>query len=271
MSRFKFGICEWALPENGKHGCRITRMMGLDGMSLDLGDEQHSFPKSIKENQEIYLDEAQKWEIEYTAMAVNAVGKYSMVAPAGSEEYKMAKWIVRSAIDACDAMKIRIVQIPSTLKSEIITEENFQRTANFLRDACDYAESKSIIIASENLLSSDEILRLFGEIARDNVRLYFDSQNYKLAHGYNSAEIFRKTSHHVCEIHIKDGIDNWSTHLLGEGNSEFFETAKAISKSNYNGWIMLENYYDQPPLCVDRNPFELMKKDLSTVKEVFMD
>lgn len=68
---------------------------------------------------------------------------------------------------------------------------------------------------------------------------------------------------------MKDGFTEMSTHMLGEGGSGFYQTVDAIKQSGYEGWIFVENYYDQDRLGAMRNPYGLLRRDVETIKKAF--
>lgn len=53
---------------------------------------------------------------------------------------------------------------------------------------------------------------------------------------------------------------------MGEGDSGFYESMKIITDYNYEGWLVLENFYDREPLSLLKaDPRELIKKDIATL------
>jgi sugar phosphate isomerase/epimerase len=48
---------------------------------------------------------------------------------------------------------------------------------------------------------------------------------------------------YICEIHIKDGVDNGPAVLLGEGNSGFRQAMAVLREKTYKGWLIIENNY----------------------------
>ena len=50
------------------------------------------------------------------------------------------------------------------------------------------------------------------------------------------------------QLHVKDGINEPGGCLLGEGNTDFFPQMEILKKHGYEGWIIIENYYNLLPL-----------------------
>lgn len=269
MAAYKFAIPEWAMPMNGQYGCRVAHDAGLQGIQINLGDAARGWPLSFPEMQKIYLDEAQRWEIEYPSMAVNCLCDIGMTRPEGSKEREIARESIRRGIETAAAMRIPIVMLPTFHDSYINTPEDARLVFACVKEACELAAEKNILVALENVLSTEEFRGFADRITTGNLRVFYDSQNYSVCKGWDNTRIYNEIVKDVCGIHIKDGFDQMSTHLLGEGNSNFQGTVEAIKKSGYEGWIYLENYYDQDRLLTFRKPYELLKQDLAIAKAAF--
>lgn len=268
--RLKIGICQWALSMEGPYGCKLASELGIEGIQLDIGINQRGFLLSNKFVQEAYLESGKEFGISFPSIAIPELDNFSMLAPEGSRDREIANKAIRKAIETAEAMKISLVMIPSFNKSEIKTEADFKQAIECLKNACDYAKNKGIIIGTENLLSVNDVKLLFKKVNRSNLKLYFDTQNYSLNKGYNTAEMLELLISYICEVHVKDGKNgDLSGALLGKGDANFYNSMKVLKKYNYSGWIILENYYDREPLSLqNNNPVELLKQDIKTLKEV---
>jgi sugar phosphate isomerase/epimerase len=266
----KIGICHWSLPMEGPYGCKLASDIGLDGIQLDIGHSSRGFLLSNDFVQEAYLKLAKKYGISFPSITIRELDEVAMTDPKGTETRELMDQALIKTIDTAEAMDIPVVMIPSFVESEITNEDKFKEAVSYLQKGCDYAEGKGITIATENTLSVSEIKRLIAEVDRDNIKLYFDSQNHFLHKDYNIAEILDELIEYVCQVHVKDGKNkDLSGALLGEGDTGFYDTVEVLKKHDYSGWIVFENYYDRKPLSLkNNNPVELIKKDLQTVKEV---
>lgn len=269
MANYKFGIPEWAMPMNGQYGCRVAHEAGLQGIQINLGDASREWPLSHPEMQKIYLDEAQKWEIEYPSLAVNSLCDVGMTRKPGTKEREDAKRCIRYGIDTAVAMNIPIVMLPTFHDSYIETAEDAELVFDCVKGACEYAADRNITIALENVFSTKEFLDFASRITTGNLKVFYDSQNYSVCKGWNDTQIYNEIKDHVCAIHMKDGFTEMSTHMLGEGGSGFYDTVDAIKKSGYEGWIFVENYYDQDRLGAMRDPYGLLRKDVEIIKKAF--
>lgn len=264
----KLGICEWSLPLTGPDNCRIVKEACLDGMSLDAGTYELSYPLSNKRIQDNYLSAREKWNIEFPSIAINDLCNFSMCAGKGSKDREVAMVAVKKGIDAADYMRIPVVFLPSFLASDIKNERDFLATVAFIKEACRYAKHSNIHICTENILTAEENLRILELVAEENCRIYFDTQNPHSFHGYNAAEMIRKLGKHIIESHVKDGFTGqMSAALLGQGESSFEESLIAFADIRYSGWLLLENYYFQEPLSrQSKDPFDLLARDVEILK-----
>ncbi|GIN91706.1 hypothetical protein J6TS1_42360 [Siminovitchia terrae] len=265
----KLGICHWSMPIEGPAALEVAQKVGLKGMQLDLGSFERRFSLTWPSVREIYREYSQRYKVTLTSLAVRHLDIHGMTRPDGTEEKKIVIDAIMKAIETAIEMNIPMIMLPSFLDGEIKDKEDFMRVVECLKLACDNSSDENIIIATENLLSIEENEQLFEEVNCSNLKLYFDTQNYYLNKGYNTAEMLNALSPYICEIHVKDGKNNdLSGALLGEGDSGFFETMGILKKREYKGWIHLENYYDQRPLSLlGEDPINLIKKDIKTLEK----
>lgn len=268
----KIGICHWSLPMEGPYALKLVSELGLQGIQLDVGSHKRGFLLSYKEVQEAYLEMAEKYNVEITSLAVRELDNYGLTRENGTDEKNIATEAVMTALEIAKDMGIKNVMIPSFEDGDIKNEEDFNRVVEVLRHACDATINDDITITTENLLSTEQNKRLFDIVNRPNLKLYFDTQNYHLRRQYNPAEMVNELFPFIEEVHAKDGRDGFmSASLLGEGDSGFHETMEALKNNHYEGWILLENYYDQKPLSLtEENPIKLLEKDISILKSVII-
>ncbi len=104
MKNVKFGICEWSSPIQGPYICKFAKELGLDGFELLQGDYTHCFPTSPRV-QDAYLEEAAKYGAEISAIAVNYLDDYSLLAPEEAEEKQIARMVLRKAVEMLRALR----------------------------------------------------------------------------------------------------------------------------------------------------------------------
>jgi len=268
---FKIGIVEWAFPCPGPYGIKIAADLGLEGMELDFGDYETGFKLSNTIIQQAYLEYGKRYGIAYPSIAFNALNAHGMSHNRESYDGMIAVETIRSGIKAAAAMEIPVVQLPSFDSGAINTPEDFWNTCEKIRLACELAKEHGITVAAENVLSAEESLRMIKEVDCDNLKIFYDSQNYYLEKGFSQQDILQKLKEHVCQIHIKDGFNQTiSSALLGRGDTDFYQTVQIIKDSGCATWLLLENYYNQKPLSLlSDDAFILLQEDIKTVKKVF--
>jgi sugar phosphate isomerase/epimerase len=272
-NKVRLGITEWSLPVDGPYGCKIAAEVGFEGVQLDIGSYARNFPKTKRCVQDAYLEAAEKFGIQYTAVACNELDNYDMVAQKGFPERAIAFKTITSAIDAAAAMGIPIVMVQSFNASAIETDQDFERAVNVIRRVSEYAlEKGEITLGLENLLSVENLLHVINEIGNPNVKIYFDTQNYYLHEKADVAAMVEPLISYICEVHVKDGHESDiepSGALLGEGASGFYKTIDELRKYEYSGWLISENFYDRGPISqLSEDPVALMEKDFKVLRDI---
>lgn len=271
MKMYKLGIVEWALPITGPASVGLAADMGLRGVELDFGDFEKGFPLANDRIQACYLEYGAKYGVEFPSLALNAFALNGMSRPRQSGKGLAAVETIKKGVAAAAKMGIPVVQLPSFDDGAIDSEDDFRNTVEKIRLACRLAEPHGIVIASENVLSAGETARMIAEVDRENFRIMFDTQNYRLNRGYDEAELLGKIHPHVVQVHIKDGYNKTiSSALIGDGENGFMETARVIMETGCTEWLLLENYYHVRPLSdLHEDPFELLRRDIEKARAIF--
>lgn len=269
----KLGICQWAIPIKGPDACLTVSGLGLQGVQLEIGSYKSLYDLSDERIQKSYIKAGKATKITFPSIAVRETDNFNMMGSENSTEYRIANEAIIKAIEAANIMKIPTVMIPSFEESNIITKSDFNQAVHVFKNACDYAASKGVLIATENVLSIEDVLKLFSSVNRPNFKLYFDTQNHYLHKEYDTPYLLEHLMPYICEIHVKDGKGkDLSGALLGEGDTNFFGSMEVLKNNNYSGWLLLENYYDQEPLCFKNvDPIVLLRQDIKTLKDIFIE
>ena len=72
---------------------------------------------------------------------------------------------------------------------------------------------------------------------------------------------------HICQVHIKDGVDGGPSTLLGQGNSGFPDSMQVLKAHNYTGWLLLENSYGAMAKATEMTAEALLKKDIQIARD----
>lgn len=264
----RIGICEWVMPITGPYVCKYVSEIGYDGLQLITGDYEKGFPLSKKVTQQAYLEEAERWGVEFASITTRVTDFFSMFAPVGSEDHTVVRTGVTTAIEIARAMNIDIVMLPNFVKSDARPPERFDRLVSELQWACDLAADNGVLLAEENCMTPEDTIRLFDAVDRDNFRLYFDLQNYYINSGLHTPEIIEPLFPYIVQVHAKDGKNgDLSGAPLGKGDVDLMASLKELQRLGYDGWYVSENYYDVPPLvAAGEDPTETIRNDLVTLR-----
>lgn len=245
MSRFRFGICEWCFPAVGPYVCRMAADAGLEGVALDLGSMRGGLRLTEPAIRRWYMDEARHSGVSFCALALNVFGGHTtLLRPDDPAQSGDVAWIIEQSVLAAAEMGIPVIQFPSFYENAMADRASMEASAVWFRRACALAEPCGIVIGTENTLSCEANLELLSLVDRPNFRVYFDTENPVFFGSGNPAEMLRRLSGRICQIHVKDGVDGRMSHTpLGEGHGCFKESARAILDTGYEGWILLENEY----------------------------
>ena len=264
----QIGICQWCLPIEGPYACKVAADLGLAGIELELGSNYENSPITRKYVQNAFLEAGEKWGIKFPSLGVNALCTYGA---SKTNNKDIVRSIIDKAILVASSMNIPLLQIPSFVDGDIKTEDEFINTAEFFKYACDRAKEYNIIVGTENSLSWEENIKLLEMVGRDNIKVYFDTQNPYVCKGYDCSLMVEKLSNNICEVHAKDGVaGKMSNALLGSGESGFYDTVESLIKHEFKGWVNLENnYYNLAVQMNYSNPLDLIKNDIETLRRVF--
>lgn len=271
MPAFKLGVCEWGFPMPGPYAVKTAAEFGFSGIELDFGAYEKAYPLSVSAVQKAYLEMADAYDIVFPSMTIDSLNWYGLTRPLSSRNGMLAFDGIQRGLDAAAAMHIPVVQLPSFNDGAIDSESDFRNTCEKIKMACEIAKPLNITVASENTLSAAQTMRMVQEIGYENFKIMFDTQNYFLADGRDTAAMLREIHPYVVQIHLKDGYNGkLSGSVLGTGESGFFQTAKVIKETACTEWLLLENYYHTQPISnLSTDPFTILEKDLAVVREVF--
>lgn len=268
----KIGAVAWGLPGGGYYAPKIAKSLGLDGIQLELGSYEWGFPLAQKAVMDGYLEDREKYGIEYPAIVLNDVMVNEFINGLDTEHGKIAVQQIGLAVDCAVYMGISDIMIPNFLDNLILTEAHIANTVAYLKYACNLALDKGITILTESGLDWPEQRKLMEDVNMPNLKIHFDTQNFK----YNFDMAQCPILEHLYDLfapqmHTKDGGEP-GANLLGEGITDFYGQMKILAEKGYDGWIVIENYYNLAALrgkedITDQT--ENLKKDIQTLKSCF--
>ncbi|MGI6169603.1 MAG: TIM barrel protein, partial [Christensenellales bacterium] len=168
MGNITIGICDWALPGEGLYATRMAAEFGLQALALKIGLLENYYPITEQTMQRYYLEEQQRYGIEYCALALNDFDNLPIHAREGTTEHEQVWEILRRAVSTAVALGIPMVQVPAFGASEIKNMEDMRYTANALRYLCGELGEHGISVGSENLLDPREFIEFYGMVGKKN-------------------------------------------------------------------------------------------------------
>lgn len=270
--KIRIAAVSWGLPGGGYFAPQVAALAGLDGIQLELGSYEWGYPLFQKEIQDMYLEAGHHLGIEYPSIVLNDVMVHGFIRGTGTEDWKIAMEQVELGLETAHAMDIDQIMVPNFENNLITEKEHEENTAGFLKIACQKARKYGITVLTETALDYKRQIRLMDEIGECNLKLFFDSQNYKFFSGLDQKEeLVRLLPYMTNQIHLKDGITGPGGTLLGEGEMQFEEQADILRRSAFEGWLILENYYNKLPVRRDsRMPqMAFLQKDIAAVRAHF--
>lgn len=271
--KIKLGAVAWGLPGGGLYAARTAKEAGLDGIQLELGSYEAGYPLSQREVMEGYLEDRERYGIEYPALVLNDVMVHEFIHGRNTQNGAIAYDQIALGIETAGQLGIDRIMIPNFLENLIRSEEHTEHTKEALRYACRAAAPKGILILTENALDSEAQIRMMEELNEPNLKVHFDTQNFKFNFDMDQCEQLLGLYPWMDSVlHTKDGIENPGDRLLGQGNTDFFGQMRYLRQQGFEGWIVTENYYNLMPLRAEapkNRQIELLRRDMETIRRCF--
>lgn len=269
----KTGSVAWGLPGGGYFAPMIASMAGLDGIQLELGSYKDGYPLTQDEVIKGYKDAREIYNIEYPAIVLNDVMEHEFIHGNTTKNGEIAFDQIALGIEAADKLGINRIMIPSFLNNLITEPVHITNTIEALKFACELAESKDIVVLTENALSWEQQKKMLSAIDKKNILVHFDTQNFKYNFNMDQLEQLEHLYNLMDnQLHVKDGIKCPGGKLLGDGNTDFYKQIEFLDKKGFTGWIIIENYYNLQPLrdeAFNNKQIDLLFKDIKTIKNCF--
>lgn len=142
-------------------------------------------------------------------------------------------------IKACSKIGIDFLVIPlvDNGRLEDLTQEN--NLIAFLKSKINFIASYNVKIIFESDYTPDNLARFIDRLDPLLFGINYDIGN-SAALGFNSNDEFSAYGSRIMNVHIKDRLLNGTTVPLGEGNANFEDVFKGLSKINYKGNFILQ-------------------------------
>lgn len=240
----RIGVTQWSLDHGGVEAVHHAARLGFTAIHIDAGDLTSDLLLDKPTLRRAYSQAAQQAGVEIAAIGSGYVMDYGLTHPPDSENARRCWQLLQIAMEAAAQMDVRLVFVPSFRASEIRTEQDLQRTAEVLREACAYAAQADLVVATENTLGLSDNLKLVAAVGHPRFQILIDTQNPVLW-GHNPAALIEGLWPHVCpQIHVKDGVNGeMGNAILGAGQAGFAESAEKLRALGFDGVVISENDY----------------------------
>lgn len=266
----KLGICNFCFPGTGLFAPRLVKEVGLDGMSVEYGAYEKGYPLSQKVIRDLYLDEQQKYGVEYANIGCSDGDLLPFHMRPSDPRFETVRRAHFDAVDAAAYMKIPAVFFSNFNASLVKTEEDMEFTARRYRELCDYAGEKGIQIGCECPLSVERQLELVDRVGKVNFKLFYDSDNYSYFTRFRQVDVLDGIYPHMMnQLHVKDSTEGRIANaLLGAGVSDFQGSIAYLKEHGYSGWLIIENLYEKEDFQnISPERIETVKEDVKRLKE----
>ena len=267
--KYKLGVPEWCLPGDSIFSMKMAAALGMDGVQIEAGFYETGFKLGHPWVRSLYREAAEQYGVELISIVMNDLNVHGLRNGRGTAFGDIAYEGLDIALEASAALGVPVLMIPSFVDNDMRTERDIENTVEALRYACDEAAQSGTIIATETAISSAQLKRLLGLVNRENLKLFYDSQNYRCFRGYDPMEHLPIVyPYMVNQLHVKDGLgEAYSSKCLGEGDSRFEEQIRFLREQDYRGWFVFENYYTKLPLRGEaKDPIDLFRKDIAKLR-----
>jgi len=244
LMTYTFARQDWKKDDNFnlEKMCKVGQELGVEGVDI----VSHSFSPLDPENiRKVLADHGQKVVCYTFFPPLNKPTKAERVA--GIEE-------VKKAIEIAKRLGTDKVMIHTPGNSEMTAEECRVNWIHGLQEAIVLTNAAGLTLTIESiryspLSTSAEMLRVVREVP--GIKLVFDAGNV-FAMGEDPLAFYNACREHIVHVHFKDG--RWydktnadgSTHrdfsneLIGEGDINLTECAKALFLDGYKGYVDIE-------------------------------
>jgi len=248
MAKTGFNLLAWSAVISEELLPKVERLkkIGYDGIEIFLGEGDEDlykrFGKQVKD-----------LGMEMTSVMVlgpdeNPISPDDKVRSKGLDKIK---W----TIDCAHDMNIPLIGGPfhsafATFYDKAPDEEEYERSAEILSQAGDYAAEAGILLTPEAINrfecylcnTMDQIVGLVGKVGHPNVKVHYDTHHANIEEK-NIADSIRKVAPVLGHFHISENDRG----TPGKGHIRWDETFKTLAEIEYDGWLTIEAFTRNDP------------------------
>ncbi|WP_426979801.1 sugar phosphate isomerase/epimerase family protein [Pseudarthrobacter sp. O4] len=260
------GLTSWRLPGTTFDAPSLAAQAGIKRLQIDVGGGTRGPVLHSGEHITRLQDHADSAGVQITAVAVNRLNDLG-INTVDSSAVARAVDFARISLNTAHSLGVQTILIPSFRQSSINTDDDLRRTADFLRIICDEAVSARIEVATENVLTAPQLVKLLQMVGRSNLRVQGDVGNLAL-HGVDLStycEAARKSL--LGEWHLKDHpkppLENCQ---LGAGMAEVAGAMSTLLRLNYARSFVIETDHRHATLSEIREDITWVQNTLTQLE-----
>jgi L-ribulose-5-phosphate 3-epimerase len=252
--RLKIGVTDWNLKLTCKiEAVALAKTLGFDGVQVSIG-RQLTGDKMTMDDAELiarYREESKKENMPLDGTCLDRLH-----ADCLKSNNRDAEKRVSDGIRITRALGVRVMLMPFFGKC-ITGPDDFDSTADLLRELAPEAKKAGVILGLENTLSAEENVRIMDKVKSDVVKVYYDVGNSTNNHHDVLKEIPWLGKDRICQFHLKDNPG-----YLGAGSIDFNKVLAEIRDIGFDGYANLET--DAPSKVIEND----MRKNLAFVRGI---
>jgi sugar phosphate isomerase/epimerase len=231
--KFRIGACDWSLGKRSDvSALEIAKQIGLDGIMVDMGNEQNNLHLRQPEIQKLYKETALGTGVKISSIAIGELNNVPYKSEPKTEEW------VWDSVDVAKSFGVPVVLLAFFSKNDLRNDDRGKReVVNRLKKVAPHAEKNGIVLGIESYLSADEHIDIIQKVGSKNIKVYYDFRNTADA-GYDTVAEFRKLGRqYVCELHMKE-----NGFLLGSGTLDWPAIGRSVYEEGFygDGWMQIE-------------------------------
>lgn len=252
--RLKIGVTDWNLKLTCKvEAVALAKKLSFDGVQVSIG-RQLTGDKMTMDDAELiarYREESKK-----ESMPLDGTCLDRLHADCLKSNNRDAAKRVADGIRITKALGVRVMLMPFFGKC-ITGPDDFDSTADLLRELAPEAKKDGVILGLENTLSAEDNVRIMDKVKSDVVKVYYDVGNSTNNHHDVLKEIPWLGKDRICQFHLKDNPG-----YLGAGSIDFNKVLAEIREIGFDGYANLET--DAPSKVIEDD----MRKNLAFVRGI---
>ena len=250
----RIGVTDWNLKLTTKlEAVSVAKKLGFDGVQVSIGRQLNGDKMPMDDAELIarYREESKKLQMPLDGTCLDRLH----VDCLKSNNRDAAKR-VSDGIRMTKALGVKVMLMPFFGKCATHPED-FDSTADLLRELAPEAEKAGVILGLENTLSAEDNVRIMDKAKSKAVKVYYDVGNSTNNKHDVLKEIPWLGKDRICQFHLKD-----NPHYLGEGSIDFSRIVEEIRGIGFDGYANLET--DSPSKVIEDD----MRKNLAFVRGI---